>query len=341
MHNKIEYISPSSFYYWEKCPLKGLYSKTYKNKELFPKHPDADIGTLIHNFYEKHSEWNINSTELFNAKWEQEINCINENYKRSLLQNLYYPVQWHSKFYAVKKQQLCSNILKSVSSNNYSSNRNNVVYEEWISNDYIGGYVDLIVKDGDIIKQIVDFKTGSIFEIVNNRKTIKEVYQQQLALYCAVILERQSTMPELYLKTLNGYKHQINIHIDAVKEIAIRALNLKEKINKAVENDDINSLAHCNVENCVNCNYRMFCKNYKYIFLNERCGKRIDLNGEVRQIGSNEILFEAGGNLFIIKNIKELKGLSEGVELSIYGLFYPVESELILYIMNNTIVYNE
>lgn len=340
MHNKIEYISPSSFYYWEKCPLKGLYSKTYKNKELFPKHPDADIGTLIHNFYEKHSEWNITSTELFNAKWEQEINCINEIYKHSLLQNRYYPVQWHSKFYAVKKQQLCSNILKSVSSNNYSSNRNNVVYEEWISNDYIGGYVDLIVKDGDIIKQIVDFKTGSIFEIVNNRKTIKEVYQLQLALYCAVILESQSAMPELYLKTLNGYKHQINIHIDAIKEIAIRALNLKEKINKAVENGDINSLAHCNVVNCVNCNYRMFCKNYKDIFLNERCGKRIDLNGEIRRIGSNEILFEAGGNLFIIKNIKELKGLSEGVELSIYGLFYPVESELILYIMNNTIVYN-
>lgn len=341
MYNKIEYISPSSFYYWEKCPLKGLYSKTYKNEEQFPKHPDADIGTLIHNFYEKHREWNITSTELFNAKWEQEINCINENYKRSLLQNRYYPVQWHSKFYAVKKQQLCSNILKTLTNNNYSSNKKNAVYEEWISNHYIGGYVDLLIKDGDIITQIVDFKTGSIFEIVNNRKTIKEVYLQQLALYCAVISERQSVMPELYLETLNGHKHQINIHIDVVKEIATRALKLKDKINKAVEENNINSLAQCDAENCVNCNYRMFCEDYKYIFLNERCGKRIDLRGEVRQIGSNELLFDTGDNLFIIRNIKELKGLSEGVKLSIYSLFYPEEAELILYCMNNTIVYNE
>jgi len=318
-----------------------LYSKTYKDKKLFPKHPDADIGTLIHNFYEKHREWKITSTELFNAKWEQEINYINENYKRSLLQNRYYPVQWHSKFYAVKKQQLCSNILKSVSIHNYSSNKKTVVYEEWINNHYIGGYIDLVVRDGDIIKQIVDFKTGSIFEIVNNRKIIKEVYLQQLALYCAIISERQSVMPELYLETLNGHKHQINIHIDAVKEIAKRALNLKDKINKAVEENNIKSLAHCNDENCVNCNYRMFCEDYKDLFLNERCGKRIDLKGEVRQVDSNEILFDTGDNLYIIKNIKELKGLLEGVEFSIYGLFYPEEAELILYSMDNTIVYNE
>jgi len=341
MYNKIEYISPSSFYYWEKCPLKGLLSKTYKGKQLFPKHPDSDIGTLIHKFYEMHKEWNLSSAESINLKWELEVNKINENYKSNILQSRYYPIQWHSKFYGVKKQQLCSSILKTQASKNYLAHKKTVVFEEWINNHYIGGYIDLVIKDGDKIQQIVDFKTGNIFEIINNRKIIKEVYQQQLALYCAVISEKQSVMPELFLETLNGHKHQIYIHSDTVKEIATRALKLKEKINKAIEGNNINSLAHCNPVNCVNCNHRMFCNDYKYLFLNKRCGKRIDLQGAVLQKGSSEILFDTGDNLFIIKNIKELKDISEGAKLSIYGLFYPNEAELILYSMNNTIVYNE
>lgn len=340
MHKKIDYISPSSFFYWEKCPLKALFSKTYRNKQFFPKHPDTDLGILIHKFYEKQREWNISSIESFNEKWKHEIEIINESYKDNLIQSRYFPVQWYSKFYGVKKHLLCNNLIKGRIHTEVLTKERTAIFEKWINNKYLGGYVDLIVKIGDKVKQIVDFKSGNIFEIVDNKKKIKEIYKQQLALYCAVIIENQKELPELYLEAINGKRYPIDIDFDYVEELASRALVLKQKINDAVESGKTDSLAQCNIDNCNSCNHRMFCNAYKNCFTNEKCGNKIDLQGTVNQIGRTEVQFDTGMKIYIIKNIEVLKSLTEGEQVSIYNLLYPNEGEPMLYCLNNTIAYN-
>ena len=61
--NEIIYISPSTFYYWEKCPLQAVLSKLPESRNFFPNNPDADLSSLIHKFYEKQNEWKIDSLE--------------------------------------------------------------------------------------------------------------------------------------------------------------------------------------------------------------------------------------------------------------------------------------
>lgn len=110
----IKFISPSSFFYWKKCPLKAVYSKEFRDQQIFPKHPDADLGRIIHSFYEKKTIWNINSPVAFEEKWEIEINKLDEAYKRSEMQNIYFPIKWNAKYFAVKKLLLKKSILKEI-----------------------------------------------------------------------------------------------------------------------------------------------------------------------------------------------------------------------------------
>ena len=55
----IKFISPSNFSYWENCPLRAIFSNEYKDQIFFPKHPDADLGRIIHSFYENKNKWRI------------------------------------------------------------------------------------------------------------------------------------------------------------------------------------------------------------------------------------------------------------------------------------------
>jgi hypothetical protein len=269
--DKIKYISPSSFYYWEKCPLKGLYSKQPEYKLDVPNNPNMDLGTLIHKFHEKCKEWGIQSQSDFSKKWDDEIKSINERYQNKDLQRLFFPIQWHSKYYAVKKKLLCQSLIKKISIEN-SDSRNNYCYlfEEWVNNNDIGGYVDLIIKEGDKVTQIIDFKTGNIYEKKGNSLQVKEVYKQQLALYCAIIMERQDTLPNLYLELIDGKKIAVDVDLEYISSVSARAKKLKEKINSAIDMKSIDSLAVCDIENCKFCNYKLYCVQYQNINTDEK-----------------------------------------------------------------------
>ena len=86
----IQFIQPSQVFYWEKCPLKALFSAEYKDQPLFPKHPDSELGSLIHLFIQKRKDWAINSEESFEEKWSAEIEKIDRAYLENKLQRIYY-----------------------------------------------------------------------------------------------------------------------------------------------------------------------------------------------------------------------------------------------------------
>lgn len=337
--DKIQYISPSSFYYWEKCPLQAVLSKLSNTKDTFPINPDADLGSLIHKFYEKQNEWIIDSTEKLNSKWKYEIDKLNEQYKANKLHGNYYSIQWNAKYYAVKKQLLCNTLLAKTSKvKERITTGIQYRYEQWISNEIIGGKIDLLVSENDAITQIIDFKTGNIYEKIDNKMQVKEVYKQQLALYCAVILEKQDFIPELFIETLDGKRIKIKVAREFIKALTSRAKLLKDKINSTIENDKTDLLANCNPENCELCHYRPFCKIYKATFLNKKIGSRIDISGNITEIKTNEIAIETSNNYFIIKNIKDIYKYQLNATCVIYNLYFPERNNNYLYETTNTII---
>jgi len=337
--DKIQYISPSSFYYWEKCPLQAVLSKLSITKAFFTVHPDADLGSLIHKFYEKQNEWEIDSIEKFNAKWGKEIDKLNRRHQSNKLQDNYCSIQWNAKYYAVKKQLLCNNLLAKASKvKEVVTTEGQYLYEQWISNEIIGGKIDLLVRENDKIKQIIDFKTGNIYEKVGNKMRVKEVYKQQLALYCAVILEKQDFFPELLIETLDGKRIKIEIAREFIEALTSRVKLLKDKINSAIENNLTDLLANCNPENCENCNYRPFCKIYKTNFLNKKIGSRIDICGNITEIKTNEIAIKTTDNYFIIKKIGEISKYQLNGSCEVYNLYFSEKNDNVLYETINTIL---
>jgi RecB family exonuclease len=338
--DKIQYISPSAFYYWEKCSFQAVLSKQPTCNSFFPKHPDADLGSLIHKFYEKQNEWNIESLENFNSKWNDEISKINKQYQSDKLQCNFYPIQWHSKYYAIKKQLLCKNLIlrKKKEVEEPTAAQVQYLYEKWINNEIVGGKIDLIVKENDKIKQIVDFKTGNIYEKNGKKIQLKEVCKQQLALYCAVILEQQDFMPDLFIETMDGKKVKIEIEKEYIETLVYKVISLKEKINSAIETNTINSLANCNSENCEHCNYRPYCEIYQSTFTNKKIGSRIDIKGRIIEIKANEVIIGTNNNRFTIKKIKEIEKYVLENKCNIYNLYFPENEDNLLYETINTVI---
>lgn len=337
--DNIQYISPSQFYYWEKCPLQAVLSKLSSTKLFFPVQPDADLGSLIHKFYDRQNEWGIDSVEKFNEKWKDEIDKLNRQYQSNELQEGYYSIQWNAKYYAIKKQLLCNTLLAKKSKVKEDITKDvKYLYEQWISNEIIGGKIDLLVKENDIVKQIIDFKTGNIYQKVDKKIRLKEVYKQQLALYSAVIIEDQDFMPELLIETIDGKQIKIEAPREYIESLTSRARFLKNKINSSIVNNTTETLANCNSENCGYCNYRPLCKSYKSTLINNRIGFRIDLCGIITNIKTNEIVIETTNNHYIIKNIRDIFKYQVNSKCEIYNLYFPDDSDNFLFETINTVI---
>lgn len=335
--NKIQYISPSAFYYWEKCPFQAILSK--KTKSLFPNNPDSDLGSLIHKFYEKQIEWKINTVEKFNAKWNEEVEKINEQYKKDELQINYYPIQWYSKYYAVKKNLLSRKLLSmSKKGKKKSKSSFEYLYEDKISNDIISGKIDLLIKENDNVMQLIDYKTGSIYENVDYKTQLKESFKQQLALYCSVILEKQDFIPDLIIETIDGKRKKIKVDKEYINELTYRARLLKEKINLAIEKNTTSLLANPTIENCRRCNLRTNCDSYKSKLINNRIGLNIDIKGEIITVTKNEVAVQTNNGQFIVKKIKQIDKYREYNECEIYNLYFPESDEKYLYETKNTVI---
>ena len=336
--DKIKYISPSTFYFWERCPFQAVLSKLPESKDFFPKNPDADLGSLIHKFYEKQNKWEIDTIERFNLKWNKEINELNKFYKDNDLQSVYFPIQWHASFYTVKKLLLCNNLLAKSVDVKVETFDFQYLYEQWINDDVVGGRVDLLVKEGDIIKQVIDFKTGRIFEKHEKKIKLKEVYKQQLALYSSVILKSQDSIPELYIEQINGKRVQVEVNLDYIKDLKQRAGQLKRKINYAIQNNTTDNLSVCNIENCENCFYRQNCKSYKNTFINKKIRQRIDILGKVSEIKSNVVTFKSQSECFEIMNIKDISKYRLNQNCEIYNLFWPENDDNKVFETINTVI---
>lgn len=338
----IKFIQPSQVFYWEKCPLKAVFSAEYKDRPLFPKHPDSELGSLIHLFYQKKKEWAINSEESFEEKWRAEIEKIDQAYLASKLQKIYYPIKWYSKYYSVKKALLKKAILKDYK-HQKSGSAVNILREQWRDDRKdIGGKIDyMVLNDKNDVIEIGDIKTGKIFEFNGKKKVIKVSYVKQLLLYAYIIKSKQDFYPKCFIKNIGGNKHELEIDENVISLEIEKAIALKKRINKCIESSDYSSLANPILENCLNCDYRPICDQYKKKYLNSFDNKRVDIYGEVIEIwGVNKLEIKI---LTTIKTIL-LKGITcndeivIGDKIYVYNLFCPDGESQILYAMKQTII---
>lgn len=336
--NEIKYISPSTFYYWEKCPLQAVLSKLPESKDFFPKNPDADLGSLIHKFYEKQNDWKIDSLEEFNLKWNYEINELNKHYKENDLQVIYFPIQWHASYYTVKKMLLCNNLINKPVYINANSSEFQYLYEQWINNDVVGGRVDLLIKENGVVRQVIDFKTGKIFEKSGKTIKIKEIYKQQLALYSSIILESQDFLPELYIEQMSGRRFRVDIDMNYIQELKNRARDLKSKINGTIQNNTIESLGVCNTENCEYCFHRQNCDQYKNTFMNKRVGLRIDLIGRISNVKSDVVTLKSGSGNFKIMNVRNISKYKINYDCEVYNLYFSDNEDNNVFETTSTVI---
>jgi hypothetical protein len=338
----IKYISPSSFFYWEQCPLRAVYSKKYRDEQTFPKHPDSDLGALIHRFLENQITWNISSVESFDEKWEYEINKLDTIYRQSKMQNIYFPIKWNSKYFAVKKLLLKKIIFKEIKpvKSKYSTKSK---FEQWIDDgDNVGGKIDLMIYNGkDEIVEIVDFKTGNIFELFERRKVLKRAYIQQQSLYAYLVKIKQNYYPKCYVQNITGNKFEVEIIEDSVNDIYLRAIDLKTTINKGIEYGNVDQLAKPYTENCYYCDFRPFCKSYKSLLINCFEHKHVDIYGfvmEVKGLDKLELVMDVEGRTITLKNITSLVEVQRGEYIYVYNLFSPDRESNILFAMTDTII---
>jgi len=337
MIKSIPYISPSMFYYWDNCPLRAVYYHKYKHKQLFPKHPDADLGSIIHSFYENKHKWGIINEKIFNKKWDELIDKLNKDYKENILQSQYIPIQWHSNYYAVKKKLLKDSLLTYKKAKLTTSRIKN---EVWIEDKgkIVAGKVDMLIydKEGNVT-EIIDYKTGKIFEKKEGKLVIKEVYKTQLALYSKIIIDKQDINPLLSIITLKGQKYNIENTNDFIIQTYNKAVSLKDTINKALMNGDYCNLSKTNKDNCYRCNYRNVCDAYKKVFFNNPIKKSIDVKGKIVNITNTCFDIETGNKSFRIVNNAKLNVINNKI-LTIYNLYFPDKENLVLYTQKDTII---
>lgn len=338
----IKFISPSSLFYWHKCPLKAIFSREYRNQQFLPKHPDADLGDLVHRFFEKKKEWEIFSKDAFEIKWKSEVQIIDQSYFKSKLQKIYFPIKWSAKYFAIKKVLLRNSLLKEAESSPKKQSTN-IKYEEWIDDGKdIGGFVDFMIINGkNEVVEIVDFKTGKIFEFVEKRKVIKEAYLQQISLYAYIVKCKQDYYPKCCIKDIKGNKYPIEINEKALKEIYELAIELKSRINKSIEDLNFEMLANPVIENCINCEYRPVCSKYKSALINNFESKRVDIFGvvvDVKGVDKVEMKIKVNNKYLVLRGVTMCDKINIGDRIYVYNLFCPDESSRILFAMKETLI---
>lgn len=341
----IKFISPSNFSYWENCPLRAIFSNEYKDLIFFPKHPDADLGRIIHSFYENKNKWRIYTEADFEEKWQIEINKLDNEYKQSFLQKVYFPLKWNSKYFAAKKLLLKNALLKEARTSKKKTS-NNYLFEQWIDDENdLGGRVDiLIINEKGETLEIIDLKTGNFFEYNGGIKTIKKTYIQQLLLYAYIIGKKQNFYPKCYIQDIKGNKFEVRVSNELVSEVYKSAIDLKSKINKFINEGIVDQLANPSTVNCFYCNFRPICIKYKEALINNFDNKQVDIYGEVIEIkdaGKLDLIIKIDCRTLRLNGISSSEKVNIGDMIYVFNLFCPDETSQILFAMKQTIIVHE
>jgi hypothetical protein len=271
---KIEKLSPSNFSSLvDGCKYQFVLSQVAKKQKeyLLPSNPAALLGTVIHKIIELRYSGKIKEEQDFEEQWNSLIQELEmQHYGKTDTELL---IDW-VKYYKTKKYVFSIPYIET------DSNKPKTSEVGILDIDYLHGSIDRVNYLSDNQVELIDFKTGNIYETDNS--DIKKIYSAQLKLYAILYQKKFSKeVVKLTLQELDGNSEKVpftqselEILYEEVKKI-IEVLNQKEYPNLVKQDHNL----------CCGCSVRHLCSYYWQSETSE-----YDVCGKVKSISENSLM---------------------------------------------------
>lgn len=253
--NAINKLSPSKIFFIDECKLRYAFSLISNKKErekVFNKY--SFIGILLHAVLEDYikSPYSLNE---FNLRWDKVYYTLLKEYNQA--ENTEH-LKYLLPYYIIKKNKL-KGLLSQISKRNLE----NISSEEEVSSTIVYGLADIVEKNGSNII-ITDFKTGPIWIFDKGRIIgIKKSYKVQLLTYSLVYWEKGYDADKI-ISCLKGLSDDEIFKMKFSEKDYLYhkkfLYNLKNEINKTLQNNNIQILASPMDSACKYCKYSYKCQ---------------------------------------------------------------------------------
>jgi len=235
------------------------------------------MGSLIHKMYELASKGAIKSEEDFEGAWQNERCLEEEKLLRSKLESHLAPIDNHVRDFGEKKSLCWLNVKQMIDKRNtfdtgesLGSGYCHTSVEESIDVDEyrVRGRAD-IVRWGSGGVEIVDIKSGVIFEDVGNERKLKSGIQDQLKIYAGLFFIKHGVWPSrLAVSSRSGELFDVASSISECTDLLKKADCMRHSVNSVVKSPKFHELekrrllARPKPATCRYCPYRPACEQY-------------------------------------------------------------------------------
>jgi len=255
-------ISPSMYLSLQQCPLKGIW--TSSNKPLLPSSPYAYLGTAIHQMLRLAFQGRINNERELSEAWDLEINRLEEEMLANPVEKHLVPLQMCVFNFDVKRLLAFKMICPLFGDSQRKGGNSESSVEHWVqtSDGKVVGRIDLVKGSSKDI-EIIDYKTGSIFE-ESSRDKPKEAYLCQIKIYAALYHATHGEWPvKLTIMGINQEHISVDVNLKECSNMLIKAEKSLDDINELIENGlDPEDFAQPSPEACKFCLFRPSCSKY-------------------------------------------------------------------------------
>ncbi|MBF9239513.1 PD-(D/E)XK nuclease family protein [Hymenobacter sp. BT683] len=261
-------ISPSQYFRVLACPYQSLLASTPEARSLpgmFGSGGASEVGTVVHGMLKRSVATDLSDAVAFESVWQELLSEKEADLIRNGASHLV-PLTYRANGYAVTKLLLSWHLAMMPKAAPFPGD-SDIPFgaEKWLSDNSgsVGGIADLI-RLGIDGPEIVDYKTGSIFQLNSNDEAeIKPVYSQQLQLYAALLHEQTGHFPaHLFLADLAGKEHEVEFTELGCLQLLSNARRLLTQMKAAVNAGNPESLAIPSQEQCRYCQVRPLCSPY-------------------------------------------------------------------------------
>jgi hypothetical protein len=266
-------ISPSKFTAIEACILKEACGAG-QNTNLLPRFPKGFLGTVAHKLVEMGAKGQLTGEQGSpSLVWDRLVAEEETRITQSSIEGHLVPLRRSCvEYFLVRARairaasQLANNASLPKSSATQPSDR--LGYEIGVSSGdgIVKGRIDAVAIDERVLT-ISDYKTGAVLLEDAGVTHIKPEYEVQLKLYAAIYHKTYGRWPDrLVLLNLQGKDFEITFSREECELLLVRAKETFEKTNTriqtALQQNDVSSLANPSPSTCRFCALRPGCKTY-------------------------------------------------------------------------------
>lgn len=270
--NTLTRISPSQYGRLLSCPYRTLLEHSPEGKAILAQPGKGGgaasaMGNIVHKVLEAANRGKVQTVTGFELFWQQELRVQEAKLIAEGRPQLV-PLAYRARGYAVTKLLLKCLLL------NGDTPWPPVVPEPGLplgpeqtftdNSNTIRGQVDLVRRGPTGRLEVVDYKTGRIFQfnsVDEEAAEVKREFVWQLRLYAALLHERTGQWPErLLVADLAGGEHPVSFTQDQCLELLAAARSLLAAVNAAVNRSEAESLARPSAETCANCKVQQLCE---------------------------------------------------------------------------------